>query len=85
MTAVPGRDRALQYLRDVAVSLDGTAVFAVDALVTEAMNGGYANHPVQERQEAQAILRDMYLRNLVKEGQADRVLAGYAIAQGWRR
>jgi hypothetical protein len=85
MTAVPGRERALVYLRDVAVSHDGTAVFAVDALVSEAMHGGRANHPTAARQEAKDILRDLYMRKLVVERQAELALVFYAIDQGWRR
>jgi hypothetical protein len=85
MTSVPRAGQALAYLRSVVVSDDPSAVHAVSAIIDVANHGGRAEHARPVRDEAQAMLRELFARRLVKERLADEALVNYAVGQGWRR
>jgi hypothetical protein len=85
LTAMPGRERALAYLRDVAISVDATSATAVMALESEYRYGGAAGNPPGQRAEALAILRELYDRKLVKSPMALSELNRIAAWQKWPR
>jgi hypothetical protein len=85
MTSAPNYASALAYLREVAVSTDSTASFAIDALINAVKPDSYWLNPPAARQAAQDILRELYMRDLVREHYAIRAIHSYASVMGWRR
>jgi hypothetical protein len=75
----------IPYLRSVAVSSDPSAIYAVGDLIAVAQNGGYDGLLIAHKEEAQAILRDIFMRNLTRERFADEAILVYGTSQGWRR
>jgi hypothetical protein len=83
LTTMPDWRRGLAYLREVAVSTDPTAEYAVHALVSEAVQGGMANNPEPARSEARAVLRALFNDDAVKEPRALEALRDFSAVQGW--
>ena len=78
-------NRGLAALRDIAISRDVTAVYAMDELITTAVEGGNCQNPPAERARVEATLRDVYSRDMARDPEAGTFLAGYASRQGWKR
>ncbi len=85
LTAVGPPDRALQYLRTVAVSSDRTASHAIQALITEATHGGLSLNPPPLPEQARALVRDLWDKRAVTEPIALSLLNHFAGTQEWFR
>jgi hypothetical protein len=83
MLAVPGRGRALQYLRSVAISRGESARDAIDVLVAEASGVRWSGGPptAAEQQETARMLNDLLDRRLVVNSVAREWLERWAVSQ----
>jgi hypothetical protein len=74
-------------VRSVAASCDetsgkGSSVFAVQALIDRTLDRGI---PPAEREEVRAVLRDLFLADVVKGEYGRSAIGSFANAQGWKR
>jgi hypothetical protein len=85
MTSVSGRGQALQYLRRIATQTDGSAAVAISVLADDINGGPLGGRTAGERDEAIAVLRELYLSNAVRESTALSQIRAIANHFGWNR
>jgi hypothetical protein len=89
MLAVVGGERAIPYLRSLAV-LPGVenvliAADAVATLAADAVGDGYSTSPRAQQLASLAVLRELFEKRLVTQHVAAVQLEFFAESQGWRR
>jgi hypothetical protein len=79
-------ERGLSALREVAVSEDRTAAYAMDQMVSTAMGAGSCGTPSPaQRQQVRAELRIIFDGRLAKSVEARSYLSAFAAREGWTR
>jgi hypothetical protein len=81
---VPGHAVALAYVGDVATSMDETAGNAVSDLAIDVHSDVNVSTAAQ-KQETNALLRELFEKRLVRDYHASINLEGWAHSQGWTR
>jgi hypothetical protein len=86
MLDVPGRDRAIQYLRQVAVSpSDSTAWVAIGKLFEDTAPGRQWPATPEQRQATLTMLHQMWEQDLVKNPAARLILNQNALFNKWSK
>jgi hypothetical protein len=76
---VIGQERAIQYLKDVMISRDATAIWALRVLVGQSREG-----PQSFARAADTALRDVLERSLAADPTVAADLHLFALQKGWR-